>query len=69
MLLSVINSHKGYAMQETLISIQVEPSLREKVEALARAERRSVEEETAYLVENGLRVFEGRVEGTIEQVF
>ncbi|GHV72968.1 hypothetical protein AGMMS49940_02700 [Spirochaetia bacterium] len=46
-------------MQETLISIPVEPSLKEKVEALARVERRNLEEETTYLVENGLRAFEG----------
>jgi hypothetical protein len=55
-------------MQETLLSIQVEPSFKEKIEALARAERRSLEDEAACLVENGLRVFEGWEEGIPVQV-
>jgi hypothetical protein len=46
-------------MQETLMSIQVESPIREKLEILARTERRTLEDETAWLLESGLRVVEG----------
>jgi predicted transcriptional regulator len=45
-------------MQDTTMTIRFESPLREKVEAMAEAERRTVEEQTAYLLEKGLSVIE-----------
>jgi hypothetical protein len=43
-----------------LVSLQLETPLREKVELLAHAERRDLENEALCLIENGLAVFEAR---------
>jgi len=45
-------------MKQTTLTIRVETRLKEKVAARAKKERRSLAEETAYLMEIGLRVME-----------
>ncbi|GHV88585.1 hypothetical protein AGMMS50267_09450 [Spirochaetia bacterium] len=46
-------------MDDDLFSIQIEPEFREKLAAMARVERRSLEEQAVYLVESGVRLLEG----------
>jgi predicted transcriptional regulator len=43
----------------TDLSIQMKPGLKERLEAIAQVERRSPEDEAAYLVETGVRALEG----------
>jgi hypothetical protein len=45
------------SMQEN-VSVQIKASLKEKIQALACMERRSLEDETLCLIDNGLAVFE-----------
>jgi hypothetical protein len=45
-------------MQDAHITVRFEPSVKEKVAAMARDERRTVSSQTAYLLEKGLLVLE-----------
>jgi hypothetical protein len=45
-------------MQDTHITVRFEPSVKEKVAAMARDERRTVSSQAAYLLEKGLLVLE-----------
>ena len=45
-------------MQTENMTVQLKIPLKKKLEALAGAERRSVENQTIRLIENGLAVFE-----------
>jgi predicted transcriptional regulator len=45
-------------MKETTLTIKIEPELREKIVLKAKKERRSIGDETAYLMEIGLKAIE-----------
>jgi hypothetical protein len=45
-------------MKQSTLTIRVETKLKEKVAARARKERRSLADETAYLMEIGLKIME-----------
>jgi hypothetical protein len=45
-------------MKTAFLTIKVERELREKIEAMAKAERRSFADQTAYLAELGIKVLE-----------
>jgi hypothetical protein len=45
--------------REISLDVQLKIPLKKKLEALAGAERRSVENQTVCLIDNGLAVFEG----------
>jgi predicted transcriptional regulator len=45
-------------MKETTLTIKIEPELREKIILKAKKERRSIGDETAYLMEIGLKAIE-----------
>jgi hypothetical protein len=45
-------------MDEIKLAIQIDPSSKKKVEAMAHEERRSIEDQAAYLMEKGLLILE-----------
>jgi predicted transcriptional regulator len=47
-------------MKNAFLTIKVEPELRERVEQLAKKEHRSIADQTAYLMELGIKAMEGR---------
>jgi predicted transcriptional regulator len=53
-------------MNNKCLSIGIDPEIKERLEAMAQAERRSLEDEAAYLVEKGVRVLEGWKDGLVK---
>jgi hypothetical protein len=45
-------------MADAFVTVQFIPALKEKLENMAKAERRTLTEQAAYLMENGLLVLE-----------
>jgi predicted transcriptional regulator len=48
-------------MKNAFLTIKVEPELRERIEAMAKAERRSLADQTAYLAELGIKALERQI--------
>jgi hypothetical protein len=53
------------SMKDTYLSIRIESALKDQVVTLAKMERRSIADQAAYLVEQGLLALKGKIpEGT-----
>jgi hypothetical protein len=50
------------AMDEVSIEVEIDPLLQERLETIARAERRTLLGQTAYLLEKGLAISERRMD-------
>jgi hypothetical protein len=51
----------GGKMKNAFLTIKVESELREKIKALAKVERRSLADQTAYLAELGIKALERQI--------
>jgi predicted transcriptional regulator len=47
-------------MKNSFLTIKVEPELRARVKTIAEKERRSIADQTAYLMELGIKALEGQ---------